>query len=183
MDERARFEALLRLLDELAEENEEAPILVEGQRDVAALRALGCAGEIVPLKQGAPIAEVAHALALRWRRVVLLPDWDEAGRALRDLAVLQLASHGVRADLRYHERMVRDTELALKDVETLLPHVARGLRKFHERSIEEHLRARGGDPLGVATLREEFPPADAAPPPGRARSRRRKRRARPDEER
>lgn len=188
--ERRRFDALLALVDRLVEANGEGasggtPILVEGPRDVAALRALGCCGIVLALKGPIALHDVAHAIALVHKGVILLPDWDRSGLALRDAALGQLHAHGVRCDLHYHERLVMDTDLTMKDVETLPAIVARGLRKFHGRTLEDHVRDRDGDPLGVGTLRDEFVPTDVAPPRvGSARERRpaHKRRARPDDD-
>lgn len=158
MDERSRFEAALALAEALVETNATVPVLVEGKRDVAALRALGCRGQVFPLHRGIGLAQLAHDLAHHAREVVLLTDWDRAGIDLRDAALAQLAAHGIRCDLSYHERWVRDTQLTMKDVETLPLLLARGLHKFHQRSLEDHVRALRGDPLGVESLREEFTP-------------------------
>ncbi len=84
-----RLEMLERNLDELRLLSTSMPVVVEGRRDVDALRGLGVAGEIVMLKAGAgAVLDVCDALAERCTEIVALPDWDRTGghlmRLLRD---------------------------------------------------------------------------------------------------
>jgi len=82
----ARLEGLVRELSLL---NEAIPVIVEGRRDVEALRRLGLSGEILTLHCGQTVAAFGERLARRFSTVILLLDWDRRGRQLH----AQLARH------------------------------------------------------------------------------------------
>jgi 5S rRNA maturation endonuclease (ribonuclease M5) len=75
----ARLKGLLRELTLL---NEEIPVIVEGRRDVAALRRLGLQGTILTLHCGQTVAAFGEQIARRFPSVILLLDWDRRGRQL-----------------------------------------------------------------------------------------------------
>ena len=81
MEPAERLERLDRAIEELAVASAFAPIVVEGQRDEAALRALGIEGEIFVYNRGGTMADVAELLRPRTLIVVLF-DWDRKGGAL-----------------------------------------------------------------------------------------------------
>ena len=47
MDYEKSLEYLKKALDELSEENKKVPVIVEGEKDIEALRKLGLTGEII----------------------------------------------------------------------------------------------------------------------------------------
>jgi 5S rRNA maturation endonuclease (ribonuclease M5) len=74
-------------------------VLVEGVRDVEALRSWGYGGDVEVLQHsGVSIVDVAISVAERHRRALVLTDVDDAGeetgRRLEDL----LESHGVKVE-------------------------------------------------------------------------------------
>lgn len=138
VDALARFDALLALLMDLAEENRRVPILVEGPRDAATLRAFGCAGEIVAFQSGEGLAIVVERVAREHPRVILLPDWDERGERHFDQLATLCAGAGARVERTFWDRIPRALSLPLKDVESLLPYVERGLEQHYRRGMEEH---------------------------------------------
>lgn len=76
------FEKLLRLIDELkAKASCGAVILVEGRRDVAALRKLGVEGEVIETSSSS-LSSIVDAAGER--DVVILTDWDSRGRIMKD---------------------------------------------------------------------------------------------------
>lgn len=133
MDERARFEGLLLVIEELVDANLSTPILVEGQRDVAALRALGCAGDVLPLHNGRTVWTLAEDLSRRGPRVILLTDWDKKGNRLRADFATALAANGVRADATFHDRLQEALSMKIKDVESLASYVENGVARFLKR--------------------------------------------------
>lgn len=142
--DQARFELLLDVLDELREANASAPVLVEGLRDIASLRALGCTGEIVPLNQGKTLYEVCEELARRAPLVVLLTDWDRKGGYLRAETTRAIEGSAGRVDATFRDRIRLYLDEPVKDVESLSGYVRRGLDAFFHESLEEHLaRVRG----------------------------------------
>lgn len=132
MNMEERFERLQAVLEDLAEKSEEAPVVVEGTRDVRALRALGILGEIVTLHRGVSLFHLCERLAARHREVVILTDWDVRGgqlaRRLRD----GLAANGVRYDDDLRARVAHLCRKDVKAVEDLHGYV-------------ESIRPRGDD--------------------------------------
>jgi 5S rRNA maturation endonuclease (ribonuclease M5) len=83
----ARLQGLLRELSLL---NKECPVIVEGRRDVAALRRLGLKGTILTLHCGQTVAAFAEQITRRFPAVILLLDWDRRGRQLHTQLTRQL---------------------------------------------------------------------------------------------
>lgn len=140
MNERERFDALLSVLSDLKEANRTTPVLVEGQRDVAVLRALGCKGEVLTIHNGRALFEVAEILAEENRRAIILTDWDRRGTRLAEQLTHGLTANGVTADTTYRDAIASWVKLQLKDVEALLPYVTRGLARWHRTTLEDHER-------------------------------------------
>jgi 5S rRNA maturation endonuclease (ribonuclease M5) len=70
------------LLHELQLLNDEIPVIVEGRRDVAALRRLGLRGTIATVHCGQTVAAFGERINRRFASVILLLDWDQRGRQL-----------------------------------------------------------------------------------------------------
>lgn len=98
MNNEERFEEIERALEDLAAKNEDRPIVVEGERDVAALRALGIGGRIVALHRGVSVLRLCEDLAAEGREVVILTDWDLRGGKLAKALREGLAANGVKYD-------------------------------------------------------------------------------------
>ena len=82
LSQKDRLERLERILSELTELNRETPVLVEGSRDLAALRELGLKGDILLVNTGRSLTDLMSGLAGGGRRLVILTDWDRKGREL-----------------------------------------------------------------------------------------------------
>jgi len=120
-----QHERLVEVLDALIEANEDAPVIVEGERDAKALRAIGLAGEIVTLHRGVTVFNFCERLAAHQRRVVILTDWDLRGgqlaRRLRD----GLAANGVAYDDDLRARLAALCQKDIKAVEDLHTYMER----------------------------------------------------------
>jgi 5S rRNA maturation endonuclease (ribonuclease M5) len=133
-----RREALRGLRDLLleAEESREL-IVVEGMRDVAALRALGYGGEIeVYSRCGLLEADLVESFAERGSTILILTDFDEEGRRLSRRLARHLEMRGVRVDRRLRREVGRLMALlgvyaveALDDVAEELERRLRGRRR------------------------------------------------------
>lgn len=77
-----RAERLREVLQSLYEINKRIPVIVEGRRDVLALRKIGLVGDIISLHGGKGFYEFCEEIAERFHRVVLLMDWDEKGESI-----------------------------------------------------------------------------------------------------
>ncbi len=82
MDPSQVLEELEEALAELREENKTTPIIVEGDKDIAALRTLEVAGEIIRFNTGQSVSDFCDAITRRYRKVILLTDWDRRGGRL-----------------------------------------------------------------------------------------------------
>ncbi len=77
-----RAERIKEVLQTLYEVNKRVPIIVEGKRDMSALREIGFVGEIITLHAGQGIYEFCENLAEKYQHTVLLMDWDDKGEKL-----------------------------------------------------------------------------------------------------
>lgn len=137
MDEAERFERLLDVLAQLRAANEETPIVVEGIRDIASLRALGLTGHIIPLHSGAPLFQVAEEIADQADAIILLTDWDAKGQVLFESLRRALMANGVPSDGRFRDDLRHWIRPTLSDVESLAAYVAKHVARFHGKDLGE----------------------------------------------
>jgi 5S rRNA maturation endonuclease (ribonuclease M5) len=94
-------------------------VLVEGERDRAALHALGVSGRIVLVHHGQSLSGVAREITEAGRRVIVLTDWDvEGGRLAQRLREL-LHDGRLELDLDYRRRLARTLRGEIVHVEGL----------------------------------------------------------------
>ena len=79
MDYEKSLEDLEKALFDLREENKTIPIIVEGNKDIAALHKLDIIGEIIRLNQGMSIPDFCDMIAQKYKSIILLTDWDRKG--------------------------------------------------------------------------------------------------------
>ncbi len=107
MDEAACLEELEDALKLLIETNcSGIPVVVEGEKDVTALRSLGLSGEILVLNVGLSIPDFCDKLSERFSEIVVLTDWDRTGGRLAGLLCSQLKGR-VNCDMSFREVCVR----------------------------------------------------------------------------
>jgi len=82
MNPEENLEELEELLGEVEEENKTSPIIVEGEKDIIALRKLGITGEILRLNTGLSIPDFCDTIAQKYKSCILLTDWDKKGGRL-----------------------------------------------------------------------------------------------------
>ena len=82
MDPKQVLEELEEALSDLREENETIPIIVEGEKDIAALRTLEVTGEIFRFNKGLSVSDFCDAIVQKHRKIILLTDWDRRGGRL-----------------------------------------------------------------------------------------------------
>lgn len=135
MDDQERFEQLLEVLSELREANAEAPIVVEGARDVSSLRQLGMTGHIIPLHSGTTLFGLAEEIAAQADEVILLTDWDKKGQTLFETLRDALVANGVKVEGRFRDDIRRASRPTPNDVESLASVVQRGLERYHQKDL------------------------------------------------
>ena len=125
MNAEERYEELLAVIDELAEASAEKPVIVEGERDVRSLRALGVMGDILPLNRGTTVFVACEKLAAEHREAIILTDWDVRGGQLARLLRDGLAANCVKYDETLRARLAFLCQKEIKAVEDLQRYVER----------------------------------------------------------
>jgi 5S rRNA maturation endonuclease (ribonuclease M5) len=129
MDEKKSLEELEEALTELREENSTVPILVEGDKDVAALRTLGVTGDIIRFNTGQSVPDFCDTVAQRYRSIIVLTDWDWRGGRLCQ----QLKKHlEYRVKLNLQYRSVFAHRCPCRTVEGLPSWITTLRRKVNE---------------------------------------------------
>ncbi|MDK2824832.1 MAG: hypothetical protein PWQ44_8 [Methanolobus sp.] len=124
-----RMEQMDKLLDELQDFVDKGSIIVvEGKRDVIALKSLGFHAEF-RLATHYSIVNFCEDLAKTGKEIVILTDWDRRGNILADKLVKNLHSLGVNPDTRIRELIVSLVQKEIKDIESLPGYVEK-LRKI-----------------------------------------------------
>ena len=86
-------------------------IIVEGKKDVAALRKLGLDKERIIQLERRPLFEVSEAVAAKYRDAVILTDLDAEGKKLYAALNSSLQHLGVRIDNRLRNFLFRKTKV------------------------------------------------------------------------
>ncbi len=94
------FEGLMEELEELREDSEEYPIIVEGPRDVKSLRCLGVDGKFFQISTS-PFYEVVERITHDYSDVILFTDADRAGQRLAKKLRSYFSQRGIRIKEKY----------------------------------------------------------------------------------
>ncbi|WP_321429303.1 toprim domain-containing protein [uncultured Methanolobus sp.] len=114
-----RMEQMDKLLDELQDfVNKGSIIVVEGKRDVIALKSLGICGEF-QLATHHSLVNFSEDLSKTGKQVVILTDWDRRGNILADKLVKNLQSLGSNPDTRIRDLIISLVQKEIKDIESL----------------------------------------------------------------
>ena len=133
MTDTERLADLELTIEELIEENKRFPVIVEGDKDVAGLRALGLEGDILKVNVGMSLVNFAGDLARRFSRVIILTDWDRTGGTIARRLTTYLESESVEWDLGYRRRFARTARGEIRTVEALPALLANVRRRADER--------------------------------------------------
>ncbi len=117
-----RREKILQLLDKLSSENAKGvPVVVEGQKDIAALRQLGVSGTIVSSKtSGKSFLDILTEIeSLNVRRVILLLDFDRRGVEWTHKLKQHLEKTKITPNLSFWNELYGLVGRDLKDIEGL----------------------------------------------------------------
>ncbi|MBN1859966.1 MAG: topoisomerase [Candidatus Thermoplasmatota archaeon] len=130
MDDEQTLQELEELLDELAEENRSTPVIVEGDKDINALRKLGLTGEIIRFNKGQSVSNFCDLIAQKYRKIILLTDWDWRGGRL-GTSIRKHLENRAECDMTYRQSfakrcMCRTVEGIPRWIETLRTKVKNG---------------------------------------------------------
>jgi len=120
-----RFERIMKVIDELDELSAEMPIIVEGLRDVKALKLLGVEENVVSLSKGLSILAFCESISREWDSAVILTDWDRKGGRLARRLKEAFEANDVRAVIDPRTQLAYLAKKEIKDIESLPTYVRR----------------------------------------------------------
>lgn len=116
---------IMDVLDDLEEVIADTPVIVEGLKDVEALKKLGLGKNIVSLGKGLAVFTFCERLSRKHTAVVILTDWDRKGGKLARMLKDAFEANGVKADVDMRAKLVLLTKKDIKDIESLPRYVER----------------------------------------------------------
>ncbi len=116
MDYDSSIDEVLKVIGELIEENKEIPILVEGEKDIKALKKLNVKGKIIKINNGKTLIDFCDIIAKKYNEIIILTDWDRKGGFLRKRIQENLKGR-VKCIIRYRKAFSKNT--MIKTVEGL----------------------------------------------------------------
>jgi len=120
-----RLEELEKVFAELQDLSEATPILVEGTKDVEALKRLGISKNVHHLNTGESVFNFCEHLSRRSRRLIILTDWDRKGGMLARMLKEACHANEIEADLGIRTKLVILSKKEVKDIESLPTFVER----------------------------------------------------------
>jgi 5S rRNA maturation endonuclease (ribonuclease M5) len=110
MDYEKNIEILEKNLQELIDENFHIPIIVEGDKDIKALRKLGVNGIIVSVNSGLSLTDFCDIIARDYKDIIILTDWDKKGGFLCHTLIKNLEGR-VRCNTHYREVFAKNSKI------------------------------------------------------------------------
>ena len=104
------IEELEKVVGNLIEENRKIPLLVEGEKDAAALRKLGVIGVIIRVNTGKNLSDFCDFIASRYQEIIILTDWDRRGGILCSRIKKNLEGR-VKCNTRYRKMLAKLTTI------------------------------------------------------------------------
>ena len=127
MNDFGRAERMREVLEALCETNKKIPVIVEGKKDLNALRELGLVGEIITLHRGKSLYDFCADIEEKFGRVIILLDWDEKGEILKKALSRHLKGHWEEYS-RFRELLRLLCQKDIRDIEG----IPKLLRKLEE---------------------------------------------------
>ncbi len=124
MDYEKTLEDIQEALELLASQPD-IPIIVEGRKDVRALRELGIEGVIIILNDGNSIIDTCTSLSKEHSKAIILTDWDRKGGQLARLLMEALEANDMKYDTDIRATISRLSKKEIKDIESLPKYLAR----------------------------------------------------------
>ena len=113
------FLELSQIVEDLRTRSEEgAVIIVEGSKDVTALRELGISGVVVKVSS-APTSTVVDRVGKMNKEVIILTDWDRRGEILLKELIGKFSSWGITPDIAIRRRIFTLVSKEVTSVENL----------------------------------------------------------------
>ncbi|MBS7604904.1 MAG: toprim domain-containing protein [Candidatus Bathyarchaeia archaeon] len=131
-----KLEKLNYLIERLKDEvSAGALLIVEGEKDIVSLRAIGIKDNIVAVKSGGKtLQEIIDEISLSDREIILLTDFDRRGRELAIRLCRSFEGMRVKVNLRFWRELCGLLGNDIKDIEGLAVYL-KNLRKKVEKDI------------------------------------------------
>lgn len=114
-----RLEQIEKVLSQLQDLSETTPIVVEGLRDVAALKRMGITSNVISLGKGNSIFNFSENLSKTAKRAVILTDWDRKGGQLARMLKEALMANGVIPNENIRAKLGILSKKEVKDIESM----------------------------------------------------------------
>lgn len=115
-------------IENLNKLNNTVPIVVEGEKDIIALNALGIHGTIIPLNTGLSISNLCDTIAKQWDEIIVLTDWDRQGGRLCKRLIDNLKGR-TRCNTDFRKIFAKNA--TVKDIEGLPSYMATLKQKIY----------------------------------------------------
>lgn len=117
------LEEIDEVLAQLREVTSEGiPVLVEGEKDITALRRLGIGGKIQKISGRGTLLNQLEKLS-GFQEIIVLTDFDRAGKKLADFCEKHLPSIGVKPNTEFRKKLMKLVRKDVKDIEGLAEYV------------------------------------------------------------
>lgn len=123
-----KLDGAKQVLDKIIEMNEETPIIVEGKKDVKALRQLGADGKIIRIKRLETVFHIIERLRKKVDEVIILTDWDPSGSELYYKVKKACRANSIDNNERLRKELIKYVRTEIKDVESLPKFIKRAER-------------------------------------------------------
>lgn len=136
-----KLEKILKLIDRLTiESTKGTPIIVEGRKDLNALRKFGLTGDIIPAKSaGKSFFDVVDEIQRRQKReTILLLDFDGPGRVWTNRLTRRLEEVRIIPNVNIWKALFSLVRHDVKDIEGL-PTYLNTLRKTRNQAWKTHM--------------------------------------------
>jgi len=138
MTDAERLEEIEEIIDELIQRSGSEPIIVEGPRDVKALRSLGIKGLVKSINTGNSIINYCEALSAEHGRFIIMTDWDRKGGHLAKLLKKGFEASDAKYDDTPRRKIVNLTKKDVKDIEGLPSYVDRLRRAVNNKYSDRY---------------------------------------------
>ncbi|MBS3782333.1 MAG: topoisomerase [Candidatus Thermoplasmatota archaeon] len=127
------LEGILNILDRMKNEDKAIPVIVEGRKDMKALRSLGFERKIIKIKKGKTIFRIIEGLRGDHEKVIILTDWDSSGGKLCYKIKKACESNDIKYDVEYRKQLIKYLKKEVKDVESIPTFIKRAKRDLNPR--------------------------------------------------
>ncbi|MEF8832311.1 MAG: toprim domain-containing protein [Candidatus Thermoplasmatota archaeon] len=127
------LKGIIDILEDIKKEDETIPVIVEGRKDLEALRSLGIERKIIKIKKGETIFRIIEGLRENHDKVIILTDWDSSGGELCYKIKKACESNDIKYDVEYRKQMIKFLKKEVKDVESIPTFIKRAKRDLTPR--------------------------------------------------